>query len=116
MWDGIKRRCTMDRETVTFEWKDRVLRAKINCEIDNHTAKKVREQIDSEIHLKIPEALELDFSNVRFMDSSGLALIIGRASTMGLIGARVIVVGMSSQLLKLIRLSGIERIGNIIVR
>ena len=103
----------MDCETVVFLERGRTLTASIGCEIDHHTARKIRERIDREIFLMKPEMLVLDFSSVSFMDSSGIALIIGRCETASALGASVHLVGLSEPLLKLVRLSGIEKVKNL---
>ena len=105
----------MERETVVFVERNRTLTACIGCEIDHHTAKRLREAIDRHMFLVKPETLVLDFSGVRFMDSSGIALILGRAETAGAIGACVHLVGLSNSIMKLVRLSGIEKVGNLTV-
>ena len=105
----------MEREEVSFATRNNSLVAKIGCEVDHHTAKRVRERIDSELFMTKPEVLVLDFSEVRFMDSSGLALILGRVECAGVVGARVHLSGLSPQLLKLVRLAGIEKIKNLTV-
>ena len=100
---------------VVFRMGDRTLTACLSQEIDHHTAKIIREKIDGEIFLKKPEVLILDFSGVSFMDSSGLGLILGRCSVAEGVGASVRVCGASDQLLRLIRLCGLERIKNLTV-
>ena len=84
--------------------------AALTCELDHHAARRVREQIDKEMFLSRPELLELDFSAVHFMDSSGIALIIGRVEVAKAIGATVRVKGLSPILRKLVRLSGLDKI------
>jgi anti-anti-sigma factor len=49
------------------------------------------------------------------MDSSGIALILGRVESAGAVGAKVHLEGLSPTLFKLVRLSGIERIKNLTV-
>lgn len=105
----------MEKREVCFLHRNETLIAVIGCELDHHTAKRVREQIDREIFLRKPEVLSLDFSSVKFMDSSGIALIIGRAECAGAIGARVHLSGLSPSLYKLINLSGIERLPGLTV-
>ena len=63
------------QKDVTFSEKERTLTAYLKCDIDHHTAKRMRERIDSELFLKKPELLVIDFSAVEFMDSSGISLI-----------------------------------------
>ena len=79
-------------------------------EIDHHTAKGEREEIDEMLFKRRPELLILDFSEVRFMDSSGIGLIIGRAEVCTGLKCRVLLKGLSEALRKLVRLSGIEKI------
>ena len=100
-------------ETVVFVYEDDAVRAKIKCEIDHHTARKIREKNDREIFVHQPSVLYLDFSEVRFMDSSGIGLIIGRSQVAEAVNSTVKLVGLSPSLVKLIRLSGIEKIKNI---
>ena len=100
---------------VNFNIGQRTLTACLSQEIDHHTARRIRERIDSELFLRKPDILVLDFSEVSFMDSSGLGLILGRCSVAEGIGASVRVSGASDQLLRLIRLCGLERIKNLSV-
>jgi stage II sporulation protein AA (anti-sigma F factor antagonist) len=105
----------MEKEIVSFSRINATLCARINCEIDHHTAGRLRARIDKEIFATRPEVINLDFAPVRFMDSSGIALILGRVETASAIGARVHLEGLSVPLFKLVRLSGIERIKNLTV-
>ena len=100
----------MQRDDLKLTASAGKLVAYINCEIDSHTAGRRRERIDREIFLEKPGSLVLDFSSVGFMDSSGLALILGRVQLMESFGGTVSVVGLSEHNMKLLRLSGIERI------
>ena len=79
------------------------------CEIDHHSAKTVREAIDREIAAGGFSRLILDFSGVSFMDSSGIGLILGRAERAAEAGASVAVEGASRTILRLLRMSGIEK-------
>lgn len=105
----------MERESLTFMERNRTLIARIGCEIDHHTAKELRAEIDRRLFLVKPEILVLDFEAVGFMDSSGLALIIGRTETARAVGAVVELVGVSLSVKKLLSLSGIEKIKNLAV-
>ena len=97
-------------DEVGFSLDGGILRAEIFCEIDHHVAKRIRERIDERLFLDRPTLLILDFSAVRFMDSSGIALIFGRVENAKGVGATVRIEGLSPQLTKLLRLSGAERV------
>jgi len=79
-------------------------------DIDHHTAAPARSRIDTKLYLTRPRELILDLSNVHFMDSAGLGLILGRftkASEMG-IGFRII--NPSIQIQKILDLAGMARL------
>ncbi len=101
------------QEDLIFEEDCRTLSARLMCEIDHHTARRLRERIDERLFLIKPEVLVLDFSAVRFMDSSGIGLILGRAEASSEIGAIVRIKGLSPTLSKIIRLSGVDKVKNI---
>ena len=86
------------------------LTVKMLPEIDHHSAKKIRESADGLIALQKPTRVILDFSEVTFMDSSGLGLILGRVKRAEEIGATVTVTGLSPKLHRLLKMSGIEKI------
>ena len=92
-----------------------VVTAYLSGELDHHTAKDMRESIDNAIELNMPSLLVLDFSAITFMDSSGIGLIIGRREVAAALGIEVRLKGLSDRLLKLIRLSGLEKISGILV-
>lgn len=97
------------KEAEITEEKNSLL-VKLTCEIDHHTAKRIREEVDRRFDLMKPSELILDFSGVGFMDSSGIGLIIGRAGRAEQSGAVVTVSGLSPALRKLVRMSGVEKL------
>ena len=104
-----------NRDEVAISTDGGSLRAKIFCEIDHHVAKRIREKIDERLFLDRPTILILDFSEVGFMDSSGIALIFGRVESARGVGATVRIEGLSPQLSRLISLSGAERVRGLTV-
>ena len=91
-----------DEETAT---------AFIQGDIDHHTAKDIREQIDGYVQERRPRLLNLDFSSVQFMDSSGIGLIMGRHRLMQLVKGSVKVVNIPDHLKRLIKISGLLSLG-----
>ncbi len=103
------------QQEVKFSQRENTLTARICRDIDHHTAKAMREAIDEMLLSCKAEILVLDFSEVGFMDSSGIGLILGRVEFARTHRASVRLVGLSPTLLKLVRLSGIERVKNLSV-
>ncbi len=91
---------TSSKETVVF----------LSGEIDHHNAAFLRRGIDELIREKKPKKLVLDMSAIRFMDSSGLGLIMGRLSLVKNMGGDLIVRNPSEGILRICRLAGMERI------
>ncbi len=63
---------------VSFETIDNILIAELDGELDHHTAKEVRDELDKTIDAFFIKHLIFDFRKVTFMDSSGIGVIIGR--------------------------------------
>lgn len=67
---------------ITFQENFNELEVKLNGEIDHHCAKGLSDSIDFKIRRLNPSLLILDFGGVSFMDSSGLAVVMGRRKLM----------------------------------
>ena len=96
---------------VELEYNDNILTAKISGEIDHHSAAKIRTSIDGQTQKYMPKQLLLDFSDVKFMDSSGIGLIMGRYKQMSLIGGSLLIINIPPHLERIIKLSGISALG-----
>lgn len=88
----------------------RAVLVKFDGEIDHHTSKLIREMIEKK--LKSTNAINVlfDFSNVQFMDSSGIGMIVGRYKSVKTLNGKVVVFGQNFQVKRIIELSGIDRI------
>lgn len=96
--------------SVRIENTDGKTTAYLEGELDHHSAKGIREQIDENIGRIKPSMLVLDFTNVTFMDSSGIGLVMGRYRTMQLLGGKLTVRNASMHIKKVMRLAGLDRI------
>ena len=83
--------------------------AVLGGEIDQYSAAYLRSKIDIETELSDKRNLVLDLTNVSFMDSAGIGLIIGRAKNLASIGGRVAIAGAGNGLRKILELSGVTR-------
>lgn len=95
---------------VRMEQAANEITARLSGELDHHTARVMREQIDAAVGCSPAKLLRLDFSGVGFMDSSGIGLIMGRYRLMQSRGGRLLVVGVSERLLRVMRLAGLQRL------
>lgn len=105
----------MERDEVSFLKQGSVLKASLLCELDHHAVGRIRRRIDEEVFYHSPKTLVLDFSAVGFMDSSGIALILGRVEVAAAVGATVRLFGLSPSLMKLVRLSGVDRVRGVVI-
>ena len=98
---------------VKIETKGEVVTAYLSGELDHHTAKEMREGIDTAIQVNMPTLLIIDFSDVTFMDSSGIGLVMGRYKLLSEFNGTLEVSGLSNNAYKVMRLAGLDRIATI---
>ena len=98
---------------VKIDTKGEVVTAYLSGELDHHTAKAMRESIDSAIELNMPTLLIIDFTDISFMDSSGIGLVMGRYRLLSRTGAELHISGASPQIYKVMQLAGIERLAKL---
>lgn len=96
------------------EIEERKLTAVIYGDIDHHTAKFIRGEIDAAIREHNPETLILDFKYVTFMDSSGIGLVMGRYKIMNELGGEVLTANPAPYIRKVMQLAGLHRLSRII--
>ena len=89
---------------------DKLLVVKIIEEIDHHTTEKIRRKIDNEITRYMPRKVIFDFSNVAFMDSAGIGLLIGRYKLAKMLGGVAEITNTSKSIEKVLEMSGITKI------
>ncbi len=88
----------------------------LDGEIDHHSASLIRAGIDDAIILRRPELLVLDFGEVSFMDSSAIGLVMGRYKLMKNHEGKIRVDNLSPGAYKMMKLAGLERLGEIKVK
>lgn len=99
--------------SVKIDVCDNQIIAHINGEIDHHSAKEIREAIDSVTERTSPEKLTLDFYGVTFMDSSGIGLVMGRYKLIRALGGELEVTNVSSHIKKVMKISGLDKFAKI---
>ena len=79
-------------------------------EIDHHCAKAFIQGITGKIEAYKPHTCTLDFQEVTFMDSSGIAVVINTLRTMSRINGELFLAGLQSQPMKVFRASGVDKL------
>ena len=79
-------------------------------EIDHHCARHYIQAIAAKIEAYTPDICILDFREVTFMDSSGIAVVINALRAMTQIEGRLVLAGISPQPMKVFRASGIDKL------
>ncbi|KNF09268.1 anti-anti-sigma regulatory factor SpoIIAA [Gottschalkia purinilytica] len=98
---------------LNFEIKDKSLLVNFSGELDHHTAKEAREEIDEFYNQKMLKNMVIDLNNLNFMDSSGIGLLMGRYKIVSENNGKLALVNVSSRVEKILKMSGIMKIVDI---
>lgn len=90
--------------------EDGKLTVALNGEIDHHCAKNYIQAITAKIEAYNPNVCVLDFQDVTFMDSSGIAVAINALRNMTRMEGKLILAGLRDQPMKVFRTSGIDKL------
>ena len=94
---------------VLYEVRGRNLLIYLPEELDHHNAKIITEQSDWYIISNKIQNIIFNFKRTKFMDSSGIGLIMGRYRAMGMRGDCIQAAGVSTYIEKLLHLSGVYK-------
>ena len=86
--------------------QDKRLTIALKGDIDHHSAKETMRIIGNKIDLYLPMVCVLDFRDVTFMDSSGIAIVIHAIRLRGVVRVE----NVPPQPMKVLKASGMERI------
>ena len=100
---------------VTIEKCGDELIAALAGEIDHHNSKQISEAIAEKARNKIDDALDnhgaknlvFDFTNVSFMDSSGIGIVLGRYKVVSKGGGRLRIINANRRVERILRMAGI---------
>ncbi len=82
----------------------------LDGELDHHAAKNAMRYIGREIDINLPSACTLNMSGVGFMDSSGIALILGTYKRMRELGGTLSVENLQNQAKRVLSAAGVHKI------
>lgn len=92
---------------VIFAVSEHILIAELLGELDHHAAEHVREDIDDAVRENSASCLILDFSKVRYMDSSGIGVVLGRYRKLSASGGEVVIASCSETVKNILNMAGI---------
>ena len=92
------------------EYSNNTLFVSLFGDIDHHSAKYIREDIDKEIYKYQPKTVIIDLSSVDFMDSSGLGLILGRYTKINMLGGVLKVANPTDKIEEMLILAGTDKL------
>ena len=98
---------------VEFKKEDKLLIFKLTEDVDQHTSEKIRRKMDNEIKRYIPRKVIFDFSNISFMDSAGIGMVLGRYKLAKMLDGELEIINVNKSMKKIFDMSGDLRIINI---
>jgi stage II sporulation protein AA (anti-sigma F factor antagonist) len=93
-----------------FEIIDNCLMVKLPGEVDHHLASYIIENADRYLMDDKVENVVFDFEDTRFMDSSGIGIIMGRYKKISCFGGKVYVIHADRHIMRMLKLSGITKL------
>ncbi len=101
--------------TEDFQVIDNCLMIKLPEEIDHHRAGFICENADRLLVRDEVCNVVFDFENTRFMDSSGIGIIMGRYRKISCFGGRVCAIHADRQIQRILMVSGLNKIVEVLV-
>ena len=90
--------------------QDKQLTIALSGEIDHHRARTIMQHIEGKIDEYMPRICILDFRDVTFMDSSGIAVVIHALRRVRELDAVLKIANVPQQPYKVLNAAGIERV------
>ena len=97
-----------------FQIIDNCLMVRMPEEVDNHRASYICEGADRLLVRENVENVVFDFEDTRFMDSSGIGIIMGRYRKISCFGGHVYAIHTDRQIQRIFRMSGLHKIVEIL--
>jgi len=97
-----------------FQVIDNCLMVKLPEEIDHYRSSFICDQADYYIMNKAVDHVVFDFEDTRFMDSSGIGIIMGRYKKISCFGGKVFVLHPDKQIKRVLNLAGVGKLIEIV--
>ncbi len=90
--------------------QDQHLTIALAGEIDHHAAREVMRAVADKIDAYLPSLCCLDFREVTFMDSSGIAVVLNAIRRMRELGGNLEIKNVPAQPMRVLKTAGIEKL------
>lgn len=94
--------------------QDEYLWIHMPVELDHNVAESIRKVVDMQMMQKSVEKVVFDFSKTKFMDSSGIGLVVGRYKKIKCLGGEVLVIHASKRINQMFVMAGLKGFVHII--
>ena len=92
-----------------YSYEDGNLSINLEEELDMKSCRVLRTVIDGYIMRYQPKKFIIDLSNVKFMDSSGIGLLVGRYNLIKFMDSEMIILNPTSSIKRVLELSNIAK-------
>ena len=95
---------------IYFKKKNKTMLIQVHGEIDHHTVKTLRRQIENAMAEMSGRNIIFDYDDVSFMDSSGIGMMIGRYKELQAFEGRIAVICRNGKIKDILKLSGLIKL------
>lgn len=95
---------------INLETKNNVLCIRLEGELDHHTSELLRNKVETELDNRNIKHIVLNLEKLKFMDSSGLGVILGRYKRIKNADGEMVVCAISPAVKRLFEMSGLFKI------
>lgn len=96
-------------EPIIYE-KGKFFSIELSGELDHHYAAEIRDKVDRKFYKSACKDMVVDFSDVTFMDSSGIGLLIGRYKNVKEKGGKMYAVNLNPSIKRMFDMAGLRKI------
>lgn len=97
-----------------FQVIENYLLVRMPKEIDHHQAACISEKADAYIIHEKVDNIVFDFEDTRFMDSSGIGIVMGRYRKLQCFGGKVYAIHLNHQIERIVSVSGLYKIMDVL--
>lgn len=100
----------MNQPYFTYEAEGQTLIVHLPEELDHHNCSGLKYETDLILSENYIRRIVFDFSRTRFMDSSGIGILLNRYKQMALSGGTIAIYGAGPQALRILKIGGILKL------